>query len=213
MSIIVLGNKLGMTKLFQDNGDVIPVTAIKLEPAVVLSKKTIENDGYQALQFGFVDAKDKLVKKPQKEFFKKHNLPFKKYFKESKVDLELFEKYNVGDSLEIDFIEKGAHVDVTAQSIGKGFAGGIKRWAFYGGRKSHGSMFHRAPGSIGASADPSRVLKGKKMPGHLGASRATVQNLLVVDYVKEENLVFVKGAIPGSKGAVVQLRKAKKKAS
>lgn len=213
MSIVLLGKKIGMTRVFTDTGDRVPVTVIAVEAGTVVAKKTLEQDGYESLQLGFGDIKEKKVTKPQKGHYEKAGVSSKKYLKESRVSKEDFEKFNVGDVINSDVFEKGDFVDVSAKSIGKGFAGSIKRWGFSGGRKSHGSMFHRAPGSIGASAYPARVMKGKRLPGRMGGKRITAQSIEVVERRDEGNIVILKGCVPGPKGGMVEIRKAKKKQS
>ncbi|MDX9703329.1 MAG: 50S ribosomal protein L3 [Candidatus Auribacterota bacterium] len=211
MSIILLGRKKGMTRIFDAKGEVIPVSVVEIKPGTVLDKKTQEKHQYTALQVGFEDRKEKLLKKPQKVFFAKMNQSPKRYIRESRVSQEILDSYSAGDAVGLTVFEKGEFVDVSAKSIGKGFAGVMKRWNYRGGRDSHGSMFHRAPGSIGASADPSRVFKGTGLPGRMGGKRATVQNIEIVDVRESDNIVLLKGGIPGPRGGVVEIRKAKKK--
>lgn len=211
MSIVLLGRKKGMTQVFDENGLVIPVSVIEIQPGVVIDKKTAERDGYTALQVGFETIKEKLVRKPQLVSFKKKGVAAKRFVRESRVTHDVLESYSPGDEVNLSVFEKGEYVDVSAKSLGKGFAGVIKRWNFSGGRKTHGSMFHRAPGAIGASADPSRVFKGTRLPGRMGGKRATVQNLQVVDIRENDNTVLIKGGVPGPRGGMVEIRKAKKK--
>lgn len=213
MSIVLLGRKKGMARVFNDNGDMVPVSIIELSPGMVVTKKTKEKDGYEALQLGFEEGKENKIKKPVLGQFKKAGVAPKKYIRESKVDKSTFDKYNTGDSIDITYFSKDDFVDISGTSIGKGFAGGVKRWHYRGGDDSHGSMFHRAPGSIGASAFPSRVLKGTKLPGHMGNQRVTVQNVKVISVRNDESVILVKGAVPGPKGCLVEVRKAKKKVS
>jgi len=212
VSIVLLGKKLGMTRIFNAVGDMVPVTVIELKPATVLSKKTSDKDGYEALRLAFGEVKENRMKKPVIGQFKKADMAPKKYIRESRVDNSVLDQYKPGDVIESSFFSKDDFIDVSGTSIGKGFAGVIKRWHFSGGKKTHGSMFHRAPGSIGASASPSRVFKGKKLPGRMGATRVTIQNLQIVEIKENDNIILVKGAIPGSRGGIVELRKAKKKA-
>ena len=210
MSIVLLGRKKGMTRVFNEKGEVIPVSVIEVEPGTVLDKRTEDKNQYTALQLGFEDRKEKLVKKPQKGFFAKIKQTPKRYIRESRVTQEVLDSYQIGDQIDLKIFEKGELVDVSAKSLGKGFAGVMKRWNFHGGRKTHGSMFHRAPGSIGASADPSRVFKGTRLPGRMGGKRATVQSIQVVDVREADNVVLVRGGVPGPRGGVVEIRKAKK---
>ena len=212
MSVVLLGRKIGMTKVFMEKGEMVPVTVIKINPGTVLAKKTKETNGYQSLQIGFEEIKAKKVNKPMSGYYAKIGIEPKRYVKESRVDDKLLGQYNVGDELNATFFTKGEYVDVSGKSKGKGFAGVIKRWNFHGGRKTHGSMFHsRAPGAIGAAADPSRVFKGTKLPGRMGGIRSTVQNIILVDIKEEDNLILVRGAVPGAKNGIVQVRKAIKK--
>ena len=211
MSVVLLGRKIGMTKVFTDKGEMVPVSVIKINPGTVLAKKTKETDGYQALQLGFEKIKEKKVNKPMAGYYAKIGIEPKRYIKESRIDDKLLEQYNVGDELNASFFTKGEYIDVSGKSKGKGFAGVIKRWNFHGGRKTHGSMFHRAPGAIGAAADPARVFKGTKLPGRMGGIRSTVQNVVVVDIKEEGNIILVRGAVPGAKNGIVQVRKAIKK--
>jgi large subunit ribosomal protein L3 len=209
----ILGKKLGMTQVFAADGRCIPVTVVEAGPCVVLQKKTVATDGYNALQLGFGVKKTHRVNKPEMGHFKKVGKGAFAHLRE--LQAESVDNYNIGDELTCDSIfAAGDIIDVTATSKGKGFQGVIKRWNFAGGRATHGSMFHRAPGSIGASAWPSRVFKGKKMAGQMGNKRVTVQSLQVVEVRPEENLILVKGAVPGAKNALVIIRKgikAKKK--
>ncbi|MCD6459099.1 50S ribosomal protein L3 [bacterium] len=211
MSVVLLGKKIGMTKVFDDKGEMIPVSVIEINTGTVLAKKTKKTDGYEALQIGFGKIKVNKVNKPMSGYFAKIGLEPKRYIKESRTDAKTLEQYNVGDQLNASFFTKGEYVDVSAKSKGKGFAGVIKRWNFHGGRKTHGSMFHRSPGAIGAAADPARVFKGTKLPGRMGGIRSTVQNIIVVDVREQENVILVRGSIPGFNSAVVQVRKAIKK--
>jgi large subunit ribosomal protein L3 len=203
----IIGKKLGMTQVWDENGEVIPVTVIKAGPCVVVQKKTSEKDGYNAVQLGFVEEKPlKKVNKPLEGHFKKANIPPTRILKEFAV-LENFEKINVGDIIKVDIFEKDKKVDCTGLNKGKGFQGVIKRHGFKGGAGSHGSMFHRRPGSIGASSFPSRVLKGQRLPGRMGGEKVTVRNLEIVKIDSENNILMVKGAIPGYKGSYCFIRK------
>ena len=200
----LVGKKLGMTQLFDANGNVVPVTVIEAGPCVVVQKKTIENDGYEAVQVGYQDLKASKVNKPQKGHFAKGDVAPKKVLREFR--LEDISALNVGDLIKVDVFAEGEHVDVTGTSKGKGYAGVIKRWNFARLKMSHGTgPVARHGGSLGACSTPSRVMKGKKMAGHLGAERVTVQNLDVVKVDAENNIIAVKGAVPGPKGGIVVL--------
>jgi len=202
----ILGKKLGMTQVFANDGRRIPVTVVEAGPCTVVQKKTVASDGYSALQLGFVAKPAHRVNKPELGHFKKAGQGAFQYLRELRG--EGLDEVNVGDEIRLDNIfVAGDIIDVTATSKGKGFQGVIKRWNFSGGRATHGSMFHRAPGSIGASAWPSRVFKGKKMAGQMGNEQVTVQNLQIVETRPEENLILVRGAIPGAKNALVVLHK------
>lgn len=198
----IVGKKLGMTQLFDANGNVVPVTVIEAGPCAVSQKKTVENDGYEAIQVGFGDLKAAKVNKPMKGHFAKGDVAPKKVIREFRFDD--CSAYNVGDIIKADVFAEGDKVDVRGTSKGKGYAGVIKRWNFSRLKESHGTgPVHRHGGSLGASSTPSRVMKGKKMAGHLGNERVTVQNLEVVKIDAENNLIAIKGAVPGPKGAVV----------
>lgn len=202
----LIGKKIGMTQQFDDNGNAIPVTVIQVGPCAVIQKKTEKKDGYSALQLGFIEKKPKRKpNKTQEGHFEKAGLPPTKILREFLYGDT--DDVKEGDQFSVDIFQVGEKVDVVGTSKGKGFAGVIKRWGFHGGKGSHGSMFHRAPGSIGCSADPSRVLKGKKLPGQMGDERVTVKNLSVIETDKEHNLLVVKGAVPGAKGGYVLVKK------
>jgi len=202
----ILGKKLGMTQVFANDGRRIPVTVVEAGPCTVVQKKTVAKDGYSALQLGFTAKPAHRVNKPEMGHFKKAGQGAFQYLRELRG--EELDEITVGQEIRCDNIfVVGDVIDVTATSKGKGFQGVIKRWNFSGGRATHGSMFHRAPGSIGCSAWPSRVFKGKKMAGQMGNERVTVQNLQVVEVRPEENLILVRGAIPGAKNALVVLHK------
>ena len=205
----LIGKKVGMTQIFGNRGEVVPVTLIEAGPCVVLQKKISDQEGYDAVQLGYEDIKEKKLTKSLKAKFSKVKVKPKRYIREFRVSNT--EDYKVGQELSVDIFEEGSFVDVCGTSKGKGFAGVIKRWGFKGGPKSHGSRFHRAPGSIGASASPSRVFKGQKLPGQMGNKRITMQNLEIVRLDKEKNLLVVKGAIPGASREIVTIEKAKKK--
>lgn len=198
----IIGKKVGMTQLFDENGNVIPVTVIEAGPCPVVQKKTVENDGYEALQVGFGEMSLKRANKPMQGHFAKNDIGIKKYLKEFRFsDTSTF---NIGDIIKADIFTLGDKVDVSGTSKGKGFAGTIKRWNGRRLKMTHGTApVHRSTGSIGACSTPSRVFKGKKMPGHLGHEKVTVQNLEVVKIDVENNLIALKGAIPGPRGGVV----------
>ncbi len=207
----LIGKKIGMTQIFDEDGKVIPVTAIKLGPCVVVQKRTIDRDGYEAVQIGFVEENKKIknITKPMKGHFKRAGVSPVKVLKEFKP-LGNIDDVKLGDKITFDKIfQINEKVDVTGKSKGKGFQGVMKRYGFHGGRATHGSMFHRAPGSIGASAYPSRVIKGKKMPGHMGDKKVTVKNLELVGMYPDKNVVLLKGAVPGYSGSYVFVRKKK----
>ncbi len=204
MKKAILGKKIGMTQIFDENGKVVPVTVVEAGPCVVSQKKTVETDGYNAVQIGFGDVRPKLVNKPMKGHFDKSDVAPKKVLRECR--LEDISTYNVGDIIKADVFANGEKVDVVGTSKGKGYAGVIKRWNFGRLKESHGTgPVVRKGGSIGACSDPSRVFKGKKMSGHLGAERVTVQNLTVAKVDAENNLIAIKGAVPGPNGGIVMI--------
>ena len=206
----LIGKKIGMTQLFDENGKVIPVTVVEAGPCVVVQKKTTENDGYEAVQVGFGDVKVQRVNKPQAGHFKKADVAPKKVLKEFRLDD--CSALSVGDILKADVFAVGDRVDVIGTSKGKGTAGAIKRWNFSRLKESHGTgPVARHAGSLGACSDPTRVYKGKKLAGHLGAERVTIQNLDIVKVDAENNLIAIKGAIPGPKGGIVVLADTVKK--
>ena len=197
-----MGKKVGMTQIFNEHGKVIPVTVIEAGPCVVLQKKTVESDGYEAIQVGFGDIRERLVNKPKTGIFKKAGVNVKRYIREFR--LEDVSAYEVGTEIKADVFAAGDKVDVSGVSKGKGFQGTIKRWNAHRGPMSHGSKFHRAVGSMGASSDPSRTFKNKRMPGHMGAVKTTVLNLEVVKVMPEKNVILIKGGVPGpNKGMVI----------
>ena len=203
----IIGKKLGMTQAFDESGAVVPVTVIQAGPCAVIQKKTVGKDGYTAVQLGFMEKRS--VRKPSKPMlghFKTSEIPPTKVLREFRVSGDSDVK--PGDQFGVDIFQTGDLVHITGTSKGKGFAGVVKRWGFHGGRKTHGSMFHRAPGSIGASAYPSRVIKGKRMPGRMGGQRTTVKGLVVVEANKEANTLVVKGAVPGGRGGYLVIKKA-----
>lgn len=204
MTKAILATKVGMTQIFTEDGVLTPVTVLQAGPCAVTQIKTVDNDGYSAVQVGFVDKREKLVTKPQKGHFEKAGVAPKRFVREFKFDNA--EEYTVGQEIKADIFAVGDKIDVTATSKGKGFAGGIKRHGLHTGPKTHGSKYHRHAGSNGSASDPSRVFKGKKMAGHMGAEQVTVQNLEVVRIDVENNVILVKGAVPGPKKAMVTLK-------
>jgi large subunit ribosomal protein L3 len=207
----IIGKKVGMTQIFTDKGKVIPVTVIEAGPCVVVQKKTTENDGYSSVQLGFQDVPERRVSKPMKGHFDKAGVAYKKVLKEFR--LAAAESMNVGDILKADTFEVGETVDVTGTSKGKGFSGVIKRWNHHRLKMTHGTgPVHRNVGSMGANSSPSRVMKGKKMAGQLGNEQVTIQNLNVVKIDAENNLIALKGAIPGPRGGIVFIADSVKKA-
>lgn len=202
MKKAIIGKKIGMTQIFDEKGKVVPVTVVEAGPCVVVQKKTLENDGYEAIQVGFEEIREKLVNKPRKGQFAKAGVTARRTLKEFRLDD--ISQYEVGNEIKADVFEAGEKVDVSAVSKGKGFQGCIKRWNQHTGDMTHGSKFKRAPGSMGASSDPSRTFKNKRMPGHMGSVNTTVLNLEVVKVMAEKNLILIKGGIPGpNKGTVV----------
>lgn len=209
MQKCIIGTKVGMTQIFDENGKVIPVTVVEAGPCVVVQKKTAENDGYSAVQIGYGDIADKNVNKPKKGHFKKADLPLKRHLREFR--LEDCSALNVGDIIKPDTFEVGDCIDVSGTSKGKGYAGTVKRYGGHIQKKSHGGgPIHRHAGSMGACSTPSRVMKGKKLPGHMGVEKVTVQNLSIVKIDAENNLIAVRGAIPGPKGGIVVITNAVK---
>jgi large subunit ribosomal protein L3 len=204
MAKTILGRKLGMTQLWSADDKLIPCTVIEAGPCVVALVRTLKRDGYRAIQLGYGDVKESKVNKPQAGHFKKAGVAPKRYLAE--VRLDEGEEYKLGDTVTVDGFEPGMHVHVTGTSKGKGFAGVMKRHNFKGGPGGHGSHFHRAPGSIGMCASPSRVLKGVSMPGHMGSETVTVRNLEVLRIDGEQNLLIVKGAVPGGKNGFLTIR-------
>jgi len=208
MSKGIIGKKLGMTQVFAEDGAAVGVTAVEVEPSVIVQVKTREKDGYDAVQLGYGRIKQKNVTKPLQGHLKKANKGNFRVLREFSVDSGSFA---IGQEITADVFKPGDFVDVVGTSKGKGFAGVVKRHGFRGGRATHGSMFHRAPGSIGASADPSRVFKGTRMGGHMGDVRKTIQNLQVWQIRPEMNLLLLRGSVPGGKNGFVLIKKAKKK--
>ncbi len=204
----LIGRKIGMTQIFDENKRVTSVTVIKVEPCVVVQKKNLDRDKYEAVQIGSVAMKPNKVTRPLAGHFKKSKVAPVRYLKEMKSDD--YSKLNEGDIIKVDIFKTGDMLDVSGVSKGKGFAGVVKRYGFAGGKQTHGSRFHRQPGAIGACADPARTFKGKRLPGQMGNKNVTVQNLMVIDVKPEKNLILVKGAVPGSKNGIVYIKKAVK---
>ena len=204
MKKAILATKIGMTQVFTDEGALIPVTVLQAGPCVVTQVKTVENDGYAAVQVGFADKREKLVSKPVKGVFDKAGVSCKRYIREFKF--ENAADYKVADEIKADIFEAGDKVDATAISKGKGFQGAIKRHGQHRGPMAHGSKFHRHAGSNGAASDPSKVFKGKKMPGQMGNKRITIQNLEVIRVDADNNILLVKGAVPGPKKCLVTIK-------
>ena len=204
MKKAILATKVGMTQIFSEDGVLTPVTVLQAGPCVVTQVKTVENDGYSAVQVGFVDKREKLVAKPQKGSFDKAGVSYKRYVREFKLDDA--ESYAVAQEIKADVFAAGDKIDATAISKGKGFQGAIKRHGQHRGPMTHGSKYHRHAGSNGSASDPSKVFKGKKMPGHMGAKQITIQNLEVIRVDAENNLILVKGAVPGPKKALVTIK-------
>ena len=206
MKKAILATKVGMTQIFNENGELVPVTVLQAGPCVVTQVKTVENDGYSAVQVGFQDIREKLVNKPVKGMFDKAGVSYKRYVREFKLEGE----YAVKDEIKADVFEAGDKVDATAIAKGKGFQGAIKRHGQHRGPMAHGSKYHRHAGSNGSCSTPSKVFKGKKMPGHMGGKKVTTQNLEIVRVDAEKNLLLVKGAIPGPKKALVTIKESVK---
>ena len=204
MKKAILATKVGMTQIFNEDGTLTPVTVLQAGPCVVTQVKTVENDGYKAVQVGFVDKRAKLVTKPVKGHFDKAGVAYKRFVREFKF--ENAEEYSVKDEIKADIFAAGDKIDATAISKGKGFQGAIKRHGQSRGPMAHGSKFHRHAGSNGSASDPSKVFKGKKMPGHMGNKKITIQNLEIVKVDAENNLILVKGAVPGPKKSLVTLK-------
>ncbi|MFQ5848138.1 MAG: 50S ribosomal protein L3 [Candidatus Methylomirabilales bacterium] len=211
MGIGLLGRKVGMTQVFDEGGRVIPVTVVEAGPCTIVQKKTVEKDGYEAIQVGYLSEKPKRVSKPLGGHFAKAKVTPMRHLQE--IRLHSAAAYGVGQTLTVDLFAEGEEVVVTGTSKGRGFQGGVKRWGYRGGAKSHGSMFHRAPGSIGASSFPSRVFKGHRMPGRMGGARVTVRGLRVVRSDPGQNLLLIRGALPGPQGGLLTVRKVGKGAA
>jgi len=200
----ILGKKLGMTQIFDDNGRFVAVTVVEAGPCVVLQKKTKETEGYEAIQLGFGDIREKLVNKPEKGHFAKAGVSLKRHIREFR--LEDISSYAVGQEIKADIFAAGERIDVSGVSKGKGFQGVIKRWHANRGPMSHGSKFHRAPGSMGASSDPSKTFKNKHLPGHMGNVSRTLLNVEIVKVMPEKNLLLIKGGIPGPNKSLVVIK-------
>lgn len=205
----ILGKKIGMTQIFEEDGTKVPVTVLEIGPCQVQVVKVADKDGYNAVQIGYGDTKESRINKPQRECLKKNSLKPKKFVREIRCTEP--PEVNVGDEIFVTIFQEGDFLDVVGISKGKGFQGGVKRHNWSGGKMTHGSMCHRAPGSIGASSFPSRVFKGQSMPGHMGHARTTIQNLKIVGVNAENNTVAVKGAVPGANGTYIIARYALKK--
>lgn len=202
----ILGKKIGMTQIFAEDGTVIPVTVVEAGPCVVVQTKSAEKDGYSAVQLGFGDIREKLVNKPRMGHFKKAGVPVKRYLREFRTD----EALEIGQELKADVFETGDKIDVTGISKGRGFKGVIARWGQHRGPMTHGSRYHRRPGSMGACSYPGEVFKGKRLPGHAGVQKVTIQNLQVVLVEADKNLLLVKGAVPGANGQLLSIKKSVK---
>ena len=200
----ILGKKIGMTRVFRENGESMPVSVLEVGPCYVIQIKRIEKEGYNAIQIGFQPKKDKRLNKPLLGHFKAAGKGGSAFLQEIRVDD--VDSFKLGQEINSEIFNVGDLVAVRGISKGKGFTGVVKRWGFSGGDTSHGSRSHRVPGSIGASATPSRVMKGKKLPGRMGNKKITVKNLKVVDVVKEKNLILVKGSVPGSRGSLLEVK-------
>jgi len=205
----IIGKKIGMTQIFHEDGEVIPVTVIQAGPCTVVQVKTPDRDLYGAVQLGFEEKKSKRLSKPLQGHFAKAGVPGFRYLRECRIEDP--KDFQVGQTITVESFQVGDRVDVIGISKGKGFMGVVKRWNFRGGNATHGSMFHRAPGSIGASSYPSRTWPGQKMGGHMGNSQVTVQNLEVVEVRPRQHLLLVRGAVPGGQRTLVIIRQAKKK--
>ena len=200
----IIGKKVGMTQIFDENGYVIPVTVIEAGPCTVAQVKSVDTDGYNAVQLGFGEVKDKHINKPEAGHFAKAKLANKKHLREFRLDS--IDGYKVGDEVKADIFATGEKVDIQGTSKGKGFQGVIKRHGQHRGPMGHGSMYHRRPGSMGSTSTPGRVFKGKKLPGHMGVQTVTIQNLDVVRVDMDKNVLLVKGSVPGPKGAILKIK-------
>ena len=206
----IIGKKVGMTQIFDEKGLVVPVTVIEAGPCVVTQVKSVETDGYNSIQLGFGEVKEKHVNKPLKGHFEKSKLALKKHLREFRVDA--VPEVKVGDEIKLDVFEQGDKIDVQGTTKGKGFQGVIKRHGQHRGPMGHGSMYHRRPGSMGSTSTPGRVFKGKNLPGHMGCETVTIQNLDIVKVDMDKNVILVKGSVPGAKGAILKIKKSVKSA-
>lgn len=203
----ILARKLGMSRIFSEEGHSLPVTLVEAGPCIIVQKKTEGKDGYNAVQLGFVSQKESRLTKPERGHLKEAGKGCFRYLREVPIDAEDLESCELGQEVTVESFEVGEKIDVIGTSKGRGFAGVIKRHGFHGGKDTHGSMSHRVVGSIGASSFPSRVVKGKGMPGHMGDSRTTIKNLTIVDVRPDKNVLVLKGAVPGSKNGLLFIRK------
>ena len=205
----ILGKKLGMTQIFTEDGTVIPVTVVEAGPCMITQIKTQDKDGYNAVQVGYDDIREKLLNRPQKGQFDKAGVSYKRHLRE--FPFEDIKDYQIGQEIKADVFSAGDRIDIAGRSKGKGFAGNIKRWGHGRGPMSHGSHYHRGPGAMSAGSSPSKVLKNKKLPGRMGNVRTTVQNLEIVKVDTQRNLLLVKGAIPGPKGNMLIIKESVKR--
>lgn len=213
MSIGILGRKLGMTQVFDEDKNAIPVTVIEAGPCPVVQKKTVETDNYNAIQLGFLDQKRQRINKPKLGHFDKANAPAKRYLREFRLDEDEIQNYETGQEVKVNIFKTGEYVDISGYTKGRGFTGVMKRWGFSGAAtRTHGTHeYFRHGGAIGCSAYPAKVFKGKKMPGRKGNDRVTIQNLMVIEVRPEQNVLLVKGSVPGAPNGLLLIRKAKKK--
>ena len=205
----LIGEKIGMTQFFLENGNVVPVSIIKIDNNIIVDKKTLERDGYDSLVLGYKDISEKRLNSPEKGFFSKNSVAPKKYLKEFRVSDN--DTYKNGDELTLESLKDVKFVDITGVSKGKGFQGVVKRYGFGGGRKTHGSKFHREPGSTGQNTYPGRCFKNRKMPGRMGRENVTVQNLVIMKIDSLNKIIFVKGAVPGKNNGILYIKKSIKK--
>ena len=208
MKKAIIAKKIGMTQVFAEDGRLVPVTVLEAGPCAVIQKKTVENDGYEAVQVGFADPREKLANKPKKGHFAKAGVSLKKFVKEFRFENSA--EYEIGAEIKADIFAAGDKVDVSGVSKGKGYASTIKRYNAQRGPMGHGSKSHRVTGSMGSSATPSNVKKGKRMPGHMGAVNVTLQNVEIVRADADKNLILIKGAVPGAKGAILVIKESVK---
>lgn len=208
MKKAIIAKKIGMTQVFAEDGRLVPVTVLEAGPCAVIQKKTVENDGYEAVQVGFAEQREKLANKPKKGHFAKAGVSLKKFVKEFRFENSA--EYEIGAEIKADIFAAGDKVDVSGVSKGKGYASTIKRYNAQRGPMGHGSKSHRVTGSMGSSATPSNVKKGKRMPGHMGAVNVTLQNVEIVRADADKNLILIKGAVPGAKGAILVIKESVK---